>query len=69
MPPVEIIDDDKAMNELLEAHYEQKQMFKDLLTGEADLEELLEVMEMWIGTPNMDRYVAETEEKLNKIII
>ena len=68
VPPVEVLDDMGAMNQMLAAHIEQKQLFADLLSGEVDHEELLEVVEAYVGTNNMDSYIDSTEQQLDRLV-
>ena len=68
VPPVKVLDDKSAMNQLFLAHIEQKQLFADLLSGEVDHEELLEVVEAYVGTNNMDSFIDSTEQQLNRLV-
>lgn len=68
IPPVKVLDDKGAMNQMLAAHIEQKQLFVDLVSGEVDHEDLLEVVEAYVGTQNMDNYIEVTEQQLDRFL-
>lgn len=69
IPPVNVLNDSDAMNELMTLHIQQKMLFKDLITGGIDHEEVLEALEAYIGTKNMDDYIISTESQLDKLEI
>lgn len=64
IPDVEVIADKKAFDQLFEIHYLKKQLFAELVKGQADFEEIFEALETFIGTANMDAYLLETSIKL-----
>ena len=68
IPPVEVIDDRDAMNQMIALHVEQKNFFNALVTDECAHEDVLEFIEAYIGTSEMDSYIESTEEKLTKLI-
>ncbi|MDJ0576579.1 MAG: hypothetical protein QNJ65_15600 [Xenococcaceae cyanobacterium MO_234.B1] len=53
--------------ELFQIHCLKKQLFSELVEGEASFEEILEALETFIGTSNMDGYLLEIEPKLNNL--
>ena len=65
IPPVTVLEDTQAMNQLLELHYEQKLLFNDLIKGGIDHDEVLEALEAYIGIKNLDNYCAHVEKKLD----
>lgn len=67
VPPVDVIEDKAAFDQLFELHVEQKRLLQDLLVGGVDHEEVLEALEAYIGTPNMDRYLEQVEPQLDLI--
>ncbi len=67
IPAVDIPDDEKAFEQLFEIHCLKKQLFSELVEGEASFEEILEALETFIGTSNMDGYLLEIEPKLNNL--
>lgn len=67
VPPVDVLEDKAAFDQLFELHVEQKRLLQDLLVGGVDHEEVLEALEAYIGTPNMDRYLEQVEPQLDLI--
>ncbi len=67
IPAVDIPDDEKAFEQLFEIHCLKKQLFSELVKGEADFEEILEALEAFIGTSNMDGYLLDVQPKLDKL--
>lgn len=45
-------------------HVQQKIIFRELVNGGADSEEVLEALEVFIGTSNMDGYLLDIEPQL-----
>ncbi len=68
VPPVEILQDEKAFDEMFELHVEQKLLLQDLLVGGVDYEEVLEALEVYLGTPAMDAYINRIEPQLDLIL-
>lgn len=64
IPPVEVIDDEAALNQMMALHIEQKNFFNALVTDESCHEDVLEFVEAYIGTKSMDGYIAKTEREL-----
>ncbi len=67
IPAVDILDEEKAFEQLFQIHCLKKQLFSELVEGEASFEEILEALETFIGTSNMDGYLLEIEPKLNNL--
>lgn len=67
IPPVNVLNDSGAMTELMELHIEQKMLFKDLVSGGINHEEILEALEASIGTKHMDAYIIPIESQLDKL--
>jgi hypothetical protein len=61
IPSVDILDDTKACEQLLDLHCEQKLLFNSLLTGDANFEDMLEALEAYVGVSQMDEYISEIE--------
>lgn len=68
IPPVEVLKDDAAMNQMMALHIEQKKFFNALVTDDCCHEDVLEFVEAYIGTSEMDRYIESTEQKLVKLV-
>lgn len=68
VPSVDIIDDRATMNAMLKAHCEQKNFLMALSTDEYIHEDILELVETYIGVDNMDRYITDTEQKLDRVL-
>ncbi|MEO1006901.1 MAG: hypothetical protein AAFW67_13910, partial [Cyanobacteria bacterium J06638_38] len=69
VPPVEVLEDEKAFDDLFQLHIEKKRLMKDLITGGVNHQEVLEALEVYIGTSNMDSYIEETQERANLILL
>ena len=67
IPPVTNIENE-AFDEMFKAHVLQKQLFQDLVAGGVDHEEVLEALEVFIQTRNMDSYIQRTEQKLDQLV-
>lgn len=67
IPPVEVIDDRDAMNQMMALHVEQKNFFNALVTDDCCHEDVLEYVEAFVGTSEMDRYIKETEARLTEL--
>ncbi|MGK7914735.1 MAG: hypothetical protein AB4038_04205 [Prochloraceae cyanobacterium] len=67
VPPVDVLEDRAAFDELFELHVEQKRLLQDLLVGGVDHEEVLEALEAYIGTSHMDNYIERVEPRLDLI--
>ena len=67
IPPVDVLDDVRAVEELLELHIEQKRLFSDLVAGGINHQEILEALEAYIGISQMDEYIASTEQQLDEL--
>lgn len=68
IPPVEVIDDRSYMDSMMAAHIEQKNFFNALVTDEVCHEDVLEFVEAYIGTREMDIYIDRTEQQLTQLI-
>ncbi|ELS04810.1 hypothetical protein Xen7305DRAFT_00045460 [Xenococcus sp. PCC 7305] len=68
VPPVEVLEDEKAFDDLFQLHIEKKRLMKDLIIGGVNHQEILEALEVYIGTSNMDSYIEETQERANLIL-
>ena len=68
VPPVDVLEDQAAFDEMFELHVEQKRLLQDLLVGGVDHEEVLEALEAYIGTSHMDHYIEQTEQQLDLLI-
>ncbi len=68
IPPVDVIDDREAMNQMLAHHVEQKNFFAALATDDVCHEDVLEYVETFVETRNMDAYIEQTEQQLNQLI-
>lgn len=69
VPPVDVLDDKQALNEIFALHIEQKHFFNALVDDDACHEDVLEYVETYIGTQNMDDYVERTEQQLEQLIV
>ncbi len=67
IPAVDISTDENAFEQLFEIHCLKKQLFSELVKGEASFEEILEALEAFIGTSNMDGYLLDVQPKLDKL--
>ena len=67
IPPVEVIDDKAAMNQMMAAHVEQKNFFNALVNDDCVHEDVLEFVEAYIGTSQMDSYINATETQLQQL--
>jgi hypothetical protein len=68
VPPIDVIDDRATMDAMLKAHIEQKNFLMALSTDEYVHEDILELVEAYIGTSAMDVYIADTEQKLDRVL-
>lgn len=68
VPPVDVIEDKAEMDRLLTIHFEQKQFLKALITDDICHEDVLEFMETYVETRNMDAFVENSERQLNQLI-
>ena len=68
VPSVDIIQDETAFSEMFALHCEQKQLLQDLLLGGVDYEEVLEALEVYVGTAAMDAYINRVEPQLDLIL-
>lgn len=68
VPPVNVLEDKAAFEQMFELHVEKKRLLNDLLIGGVDHEEVLEALEAYIGTSNMDNYIEQTEQQLDLIL-
>ena len=68
VPPVDLLEDKAAFEQMFELHVEKKRLLNDLLVGGVDHEEVLEALEAYIGTSNMDNYIEQTEQQLDLLI-
>ena len=68
IPPVDVMDDQAAMGEMLETHIQQKDFLMALSTDEYIHEDILEFVETYVGTNNMDKYIQKTEQKLDRVL-
>ena len=67
IPGVDISADEKAFDQLLEIHCLKKQLFSELVKGEANFEEIFEALEAFIGTSNIDAYLLDVCPKLDRL--
>lgn len=67
VPPENFLDDSQAMTELLAVHREKKLLLRDLITGDASVDEMYEGLEAYFQLSSMDSYVQQTEQKLDKL--
>lgn len=67
IPPVQVIEDGDLFDSMFESHCQQKLLFNDLINGDVDHEEILEALEAYIGTSQMDNYIAATEKQLDEL--
>ena len=67
IPPVEVIDDSAALDQMMALHVEQKNFFNALVTDDVCHEDVLEFVEAYIGTRSMDNYIARTERELTEL--
>lgn len=51
-----------------QAHVAQKQLFRELSRTDADSEDVLEALETFVGTANMDDYISSIEPQLSSFI-
>lgn len=58
---------DSDFKQLFEMHCLKKQLFAELTNHQASFEEILEALEVFISTSNMDSYLLDIEPKLNKL--
>jgi len=68
IPDVDVVPDEAAFNQMFAVHMEEKQLLQDLILGGVDHEEVLEALEVYIGTPNMDSYIEKTESELDSFL-
>ncbi|MGD1920405.1 MAG: hypothetical protein ACFCAD_16900 [Pleurocapsa sp.] len=68
IPPVDVMEDREAMNQLLAFHVEQKNFFAALVEDDICHEDVLEYVETYIGTRDMDNYIEVTEQQLDQLI-
>ena len=67
IPPVDVLDDKQAMDQLIAIHIEQKNFFAALATDDTCHEDVLEYVETYVGTRNMDTYIDSTERQLEQL--
>ena len=67
IPGVDISAEQKAFEQLFEIHCLKKQLFLQLVKGEADFEEIFEALEAFIGTSNMDAYLLDVCPQLDRL--
>ncbi len=67
VPPVDILQEEKAFDQMFAIHCEQKLLLQDLLIGGVDYEEVLEALEVYLGTPAMDAYIHRVEPQLDQL--
>lgn len=66
IPDVDVTyQDELIFDQMFAIHVEKKKLFHDLANGEADFEEVLEALEVFIGTSNMDGYLLDVTPKLD----
>lgn len=67
IPPVSTENQNTQEIEYLwKLHCQQKLLFRELITADADSEEILEALETFIGTSNMDAYLLDIEPQLQQ---
>lgn len=67
IPPVTVIDDKEAMNQLMALHFEQKQFFNALVTDDVCHEDVLEFIEAYVDTRAMDDRINQIEQQLTEL--
>lgn len=65
--PVAFTGDDLALKQEFSLHAEKKKLFQDLLYGDATFEEVLEALETFIQTGNMDAYLLDVCPQLDRL--
>ena len=68
VPPVDYLEDEEALTQMFAIHVERKLLFNDLVEGGVDFETVLEACEAYIGTSQMDGFIAEVEPQLDLIV-
>lgn len=63
----EVFTSEAEFDQLFHLHCLKKQLLSELIDGEADFEEVLEALETFIGTSNMDGYLMDIERPLNQL--
>lgn len=59
--------DEKSFESEFELHIIKKRMFHELVEGEANFEEILEALESFVGTSNMDVYLIDVCPQLDRL--
>lgn len=67
IPSVQVVEDKDLFDSMFEAHCQQKLLFNDLIKGGVNHEEILEALELYIGTSQMDSYIASSEQQLDEL--
>lgn len=65
VPSVDVLEDKAAFKQLFAIHCEKKLLLQDLITGGVDHEEVLEALEIYIGTSKMDAYIDQIEPEMD----
>ena len=68
IPPVEVLKDKKAVDEMFAIHCERKLLLNDLIKGGVDYDTVLDACEAYLGTSAMDNYIKQVEPQLDKLI-
>ena len=56
---------DDVLAELFRQHVAKKQLVRELVSQNASHDDVLDAMEMYVGTKNMDNYLITRKEDLN----
>ena len=64
IPEVDLSLDSEEIEAAWVNHVQQKIIFRELINADADSEEMLEALEVFIGTSNMDGYLLDIEPQL-----
>lgn len=68
IPPVDILDDKEATDQLLDIHREQKLLFKTLIDGNGSIEDVVDALEDWMGIDEVDSYCDRIEREVTDFI-
>ena len=68
IPEVSLTMDSEEVENAWKLHCQQKVLFKELVDADANSEEILEALEVFIGTSNMDGYILDVEPELNHFL-
>lgn len=66
IPDVSLGVDEELIKASWQIHCQQKILFKEMIDGDCDSEEILEALEVFIGTQNMDGYLLDIEPQIEQ---